>query len=235
MVTVVRETFRGIGKRRPELVDWQCTKFDWLSKSLFRHFWRSSGVMVCCFWLVFLCQWVLGWWLKDSMVCLDLPRTIFTTSATLFNRGVGVWSPWINNPHGRLGDNVLSNLSLHRAANQIYYIYSSCWNNVFFEAILENRQTSFFQYKMCNCIAKIIWENYRENVIKIYQSKNAIHTNIFTLVIVCFVFFITLLWNTRLSFSYSHWSKSWHQTHSAQVCSNQSQLVMDTERPVTEL
>lgn len=35
--------------------------------------------------------------------------------------------------------------------------------------------------------------------------------------------------------SCSHLSKSWHQTRSTQVCSNQSQLVMDTKHPVKEL
>lgn len=102
MVTVVRETSRGICKRRPESDYWQRIKFDWMSTSLFMHFWRSSGVMACCFWPVFPCQWVLGWWPEDSVVCLDLPRTIFTTSATLYERGVAVCSPWINNPHHRL-------------------------------------------------------------------------------------------------------------------------------------
>lgn len=99
MVSVVRETFRGICERRPEFDYWHCIKFDWMSTSLFMHFWRSSSLMVCCFWRVFLRRWVLGWWPKDSMVCLDLPRTIFTTSTALFETGVVVCSPWINNPH----------------------------------------------------------------------------------------------------------------------------------------
>lgn len=53
-------------------------------------------------------------------------------------------------------------------------------------------------------------------------------------VCVCVVLF-SLVWNQVLSFSCSHRSKSWHQTHCAQVCSNQSQLVMDTKHPVTQL
>ena len=100
--TVVRETFRGICRRKPEPDYWRCTKFDWMSPSLLMHFWRSSGVKACCFWRVFLCQWVLGWWPEHSVVCLDLPRTIFTTSATFYERGVAVCSPWINNPRCRL-------------------------------------------------------------------------------------------------------------------------------------
>lgn len=80
--TVVRETFRGIFKRKPEPDYWQRIKFDWMSSWFFMHFWRSSVVMASCFWPVFPCQWVLGWWPEHSVVCLDLPRTIFTTLAS---------------------------------------------------------------------------------------------------------------------------------------------------------
>lgn len=48
-------------------------------------------------------------------------------------------------------------------------------------------------------------------------------------------FNISLVPIELVSSKYSNWSKSWHQTHSTQVCSNQSQLVMDTKHPVTEL
>lgn len=111
MVAVVRETLRGICKRKPGPDYWQRIKFDWMSSSLFMHFWRSSGVMACCFWPVFLCHWVLGWWPEHSVVCLDLPRTIFTTSASLYERGVPVCSPWINNPRRRLSQKSGSHFS----------------------------------------------------------------------------------------------------------------------------
>lgn len=77
-----------------------------MSTSLFTHFWRSSGGGTV-FWLTPMssCRWVLGWWPEDSMVCLDLPKTIFMTSASLLVRGVAVWSPWKNNPHQRLSEN----------------------------------------------------------------------------------------------------------------------------------
>ncbi len=119
MVAVVRETFRGICKRKPGPDYWQRIKFDWMSSSLFMHFWRSSGVMACCFWPVLPCHWVLGWWPEHSVVCLDLPRTIFTTSASLYERGVAVCSPWINNPHRRLSQKNASHFYSPQTTNNL--------------------------------------------------------------------------------------------------------------------
>ena len=69
---------------------------------LFIHSWRCSGVRACCFWLVFPCHWVLGWWPELSVVCLDLHWTVFMPLASLYERGVPVCSPWINSLHHRI-------------------------------------------------------------------------------------------------------------------------------------
>lgn len=48
------------------------------------------------FWVFFLlvplCQWILGWWSLQSLVCLDLCGTIFMTLASLLQRRVAVHS-----------------------------------------------------------------------------------------------------------------------------------------------
>lgn len=51
---------------------------------------------------------------------------------------------------------------------------------------------------------------------------------------VCLLLFHRYEWSC-FPLSCSHLSRSWHQTRSTQVCSNQSQLVMDTKHPVKEL
>lgn len=51
---------------------------------------------------------------------------------------------------------------------------------------------------------------------------------------VCLLLFHRCEWSC-FPLSCSHLSRSWHQTRSTQVCSNQSQLVMDTKHPVKEL
>lgn len=74
----------------------------WWREHFITHFWRSSGVVACCFWPVFPCHWVLGWWSEESVVCVDLPRTIFMTLVTLYEKLLTVCSPWINGLRRRL-------------------------------------------------------------------------------------------------------------------------------------